>query len=365
MFDNIYSGKTVLVTGHTGFKGSWLCSWLDLLGARVVGVSLPPTTSPSLFQDLQLGDSLTNYFLDITKSDSLTDVLHNEKPSFVFHLAAQAIVSTSYKNPLQTFETNLLGTINLLEALKDVEVSTSAVFITSDKCYRNNEWIWGYRENDHLGGNDPYSASKACAEIAIHSYFKSFFYSHKHVRLATARAGNVIGGGDWSPNRIIPDCFRAWIAGLPLELRNPDATRPWQHVLEPLSGYLSLANQLSSASSHHINGQSFNFGPRNEDVVPVKTLVDLMATNCSFNHGYHVTTPNSLGYESGLLQLNCDKAYTLLHWKPVLSVQATSLLTSQWYSSYHHQTHKPTDLVSDQIFHYTKLASQAGLNWAL
>jgi CDP-glucose 4,6-dehydratase len=258
MFDAFYRGKRVLVTGHTGFKGSWLCQWLLMMGAEVAGVSKDIPTNPSLFESLQLTTQMHDHRVDIEQYEPLLAVLQSFRPEVVFHLAAQPIVSEAYDNPLGTYSANLMGTVNMLEAVKQAGCVQQLVMITSDKCYHNVEWGYGYRENDRLGGKDPYSASKACAEIAIHSYWHSYYRSSS-TALASARAGNVIGGGDWAMSRIVPDCMRQWSEGKPMNLRSPQATRPWQHVLEPLSGYLWLAKCL--ADNPAISGEAYNFGP--------------------------------------------------------------------------------------------------------
>ena len=247
MFCGLYAGKRVLVTGHTGFKGSWLCEWLLGLGAKVTGYSLSPPTQPALFEQLGLAGRLRHIIGDIRDLPGLSRALRKARPDFVFHLAAQPLVRDSYANPVETFAVNLMGTVHVLEALRSVRHPCAAVFITTDKCYENREWAYGYREDDPLGGSDPYSASKGAAELAISSYRRSFFGSHP-VRIASARAGNVIGGGDWAVDRIVPDCMRALEKGKPIPVRNPKATRPWQHVLEPLSGYLWLGACLAGSA---------------------------------------------------------------------------------------------------------------------
>ena len=243
MFENIYKGKRVLITGHTGFKGSWLCTWLLDLGATVAGFSVDIPTEPSHFEALGLSARIENFKGDVRNKSSLDEAMNKFRPDIVFHMAAQSLVRKSYEDPILTFETNSIGTLNLLDCLRDHPSVIAAILITSDKCYENVEWIWGYRENDRLGGKDPYSASKACAEIISKVYMETFF-KEKGPSIATTRAGNVIGGGDWALDRIVPDCARAWSKGEKVEIRNPNATRPWQHVLEPLSGYLVLGQKL-------------------------------------------------------------------------------------------------------------------------
>ena len=242
MFNNIFRGKKIIVTGNTGFKGSWLSLWLYSLGAKVTGISKDIPSNPSLFEELDLAKKTEHHFENICDALKMKEIFTAVQPDFVFHLAAQPIVSVSYDDPLETFRTNTIGTANILEALRFVSSPCSAVIITSDKCYDNVEWIWGYREQDALGGKDPYSASKGAAELVIKTYFHSYFKkADSKIKLASIRAGNVIGGGDWALNRIVPDCFRSWNDGKPVKIRNPESTRPWQHVLEPLSGYLRAA----------------------------------------------------------------------------------------------------------------------------
>ena len=262
-FDNVYSGKRVLVTGHTGFKGSWLTAWLLKLGAEVHGFSDVVFDGPSMFSGLRLHEHLNHVTGDIRNKDEVEEAIRSVKPDFVFHLAAQSIVSLSYEDPSLTYSTNVIGTLNVLEALRSVKHRCCAVLITSDKCYHNSEWNWGYRETDPLGGKDPYSASKAAAEILIHSSFQSFFnLDDSPVRLVSTRAGNVIGGGDWKQDRIVPDAIRAWSKGEAVTIRAPRSTRPWQHVLEPLSGYLLAGRALSQGEK--ISGEAYNFGPRSQ-----------------------------------------------------------------------------------------------------
>ena len=284
LFSNIYNGKTVLVTGHTGFKGSWLCLWLKKLGAEVIGIGLDPISEKTFFSINKINEIIVDKRFDIRDLEKLKEVVENYKPDFVFHLAAQAIVRKSYINPVKTWSTNLIGTINLLESLRYLKKKCSCVLITSDKCYANKEWIWGYRESDQLGGSDPYSASKAAAELAIKSYYDSFYKDKDSlVRITSARAGNVIGGGDWSEDRIVPDCIRAWSNSGTVKLRSPKSTRPWQHVLEPLSGYLTLASILYNDQS--LNGQSFNFGPAVTESHSVLELVEKMGDSWEKYYG--------------------------------------------------------------------------------
>lgn len=322
-----FRGKTVLVTGHTGFKGAWLTIWLNSLGANVVGVGLEPAQENALFYDASLGEICQDIRLDVRDHESLLSLVRVVQPDFVFHLAAQAIVSESYVDPRRTWETNVLGTLNLLESLRFLEKQCSVVLVTSDKAYENKEWVWGYRETDALGGKDPYSSSKAAAEILIKSYVASYFDGGQ-VKIATGRAGNVIGGGDWSKDRIVPDTVRAWFAAEPAILRSPESTRPWQHVLEPLGGYLVLAQYLHRSGNFH--GESFNFGPNTSSTRTVRDLVSELAKNYLDVSWLSVDSKPKFP-EAGLLALNCDKALHLLNWRAVLSFEETAEFTASWY----------------------------------
>jgi CDP-glucose 4,6-dehydratase len=360
LFDQ-FSNKNVVVTGHTGFKGSWLISWLKILGANVVGISLEPSTSPSHFIEAHLHEGMQSHILDIREKTSLVKIINESQPDYLFHLAAQAIVSESYNNPLDTWETNVLGTLNVLEALRYVKKNCAAVMVTSDKCYDNVEWVWGYRETDSLGGHDPYSASKGAAEFAIKSYIKSFLVDG-NVKVATARAGNVIGGGDWSKDRIIPDCVRAWSENRIVNLRNPYSTRPWQHVLEPLSGYLTLAVLLSE--NDRLHGEPFNFGPNIQKNYSVLQLVSQMATHWDMVKWKDVSSLANGPYESALLKLNCDKALSLLNWHAVMGFEDTVNMTADWYKTYYQNSSEILSLTLKQIREYSDIAKKQGLGWA-
>lgn len=363
MYSNIFADKTVLITGHTGFKGAWFTAWLKLLGAKVVGISLDQPTIPSHFNIAQMAIGMTDLRIDIRNEKALKDAVLSAQPDFVFHLAAQALVRRSYDDPIETYQTNVMGTLHLLEALRSLGNPCSAVIITSDKCYDNVEWVWGYRETDTLGGPDPYSASKGAAELAIQSHIKSFFpKKSSKVRIASARAGNVIGGGDWAVDRIVPDCVKAWSNDGVVELRNPNSTRPWQHVLEPLSGYLSLAVGLSQRSDLH--GEAFNFGPQVSTNHSVHELVQQMAQYWDKVRWLDVSDSYVGPYESALLKLNCDKALYWLNWCSVMDFEDTVRLTAQWYSSYYQDPTTISDLTVFQIQTYTELAKQKGLTWA-
>jgi CDP-glucose 4,6-dehydratase len=357
-----YSGASVLITGHTGFKGAWLTAWLKQLGAKVVGIALDPPTEPSHFAAAHLSDGISDLRIDIRDRAALEKAIVSSQPDFVFHLAAQALVKVSYHNPIETWQTNVLGTLHVLEALRKLEKTCAAVIITSDKCYDNVEWVWGYRESDALGGPDPYSASKGAAELCIRSHIRSYFQSPGcNVRLASARAGNVIGGGDWAADRIVPDCVKAWSHGGVVSLRNPQSTRPWQHVLEPLSGYLALGIALSKQAEFH--GESFNFGPPALQNHTVLELVQQMAKHWDKVRWEDRSREGAGIHESGLLKLNCDKALHHLRWHAVMGFEDTVRMTAEWYRAYYQM---PADIAATsrrQIDDYMEIAKQGGLAW--
>lgn len=357
-----FAGKTVLLTGHTGFKGSWLTAWLQLLEAKVVGVALEPPTTPSHFDVADLGASMQDLRIDIRDASTLADAIVLAQPDFVFHLAAQALVRTSYDDPLATWSTNVMGTLHLLDGLRRLDKPCAAVIVTSDKCYDNVEWVWGYRETDGLGGPDPYSASKGAAELAIRSHVKSYFPKGGKVRIASARAGNVIGGGDWAADRIVPDCIRAWSGGATVELRSPHATRPWQHVLEPLSGYLNLAMALADNAALH--GEPFNFGPPAQQNHSVLELVHEMSLHWDQVRWDDVSGSTQGPYESRLLKLNCDKALHFLRWQAVMGFADTVRMTAEWYRAYYREPASIAGVTSIQIQTYVDMASGQGLQWA-
>lgn len=360
---DIYRNKTVLVTGHTGFKGSWLVVWLKELGARVVGVSLAPPSNPSHFEVCEIADGIEDIRLDVRDLNGLTKVVRANHPDFIFHLAAQPIVRSAFIDPIENWTTNLNGTLNLLEALRQLNKECIAVFITSDKCYDNVEWVWGYKETDKLGGEDPYSASKGAAELAIHSYAQSYFtHQNSKVKVASARAGNVIGGGDWAVDRIIPDCIRAWSENKELHLRNPFATRPWQHVLEPISGYLLLALKLLNNGQFH--GEPFNFGPLATQNYNVLEVAREMAKNWKNARFSHIERQDEGPHEASALKLNCDKALHFLSWRPVLDFETTIRMTVDWYRTYYDGDADMGEMTSLQITEFTELAKKQGLKWA-
>jgi CDP-glucose 4,6-dehydratase len=360
---NIFKGKTILITGHTGFKGSWLSMWLAHLGAKIIGVSIDIPSVPSNFSASSIRDVVEDHRIDVRDSKAMKSLVEKVQPDFVFHLAAQALVRPSYENPLETIATNVLGTANVLDALRSLNKKVVAIMITSDKAYDNVEWVWGYRETDRLGGKDPYSASKGMAELAIRTYVESFFNKpNSNVRLGIARAGNVIGGGDWAIDRIVPDCMQAWSSGRVVDIRSPQATRPWQHVLEPLSGYLTLADSLAQSDVKH--GEAYNFGPSADVNYPVSELINEMSKFWDQVQWRDVSTSKNHFHEAGLLKLNCDKVLFDLNWKPTLRFEETVKMTVEWYKNYY-QNHECSmfDLTISQIDQYTKLAKSRGITW--
>jgi CDP-glucose 4,6-dehydratase len=365
MFNKLYDRKKVLITGHTGFKGSWLATWLVKLGANVIGFSDCIPTDPSLFEAAGLKNRIDHRTGDVRNLSTLISLIDEVRPDFVFHLAAQAIVSTSYQYPIETITTNVIGTANVLEALRQVNHPCAAVIITSDKCYENVEWVWGYKETDHLGGKDIYSGSKGAAEVIFHSYIHSFFNKPEcRVRLATGRAGNVIGGGDWAKDRIVVDCMRNWAVMHPVEIRSPRATRPWQHVLEPLSGYLTLGIEL--AKSDQLVGESFNFGPRSEQNRTVLELLTDLSRYWNFDapeQAYKVTSDVPF-HEAGLLKLNCDKALFKLKWESNLEYAECVKFVSEWYYGFYNST-DAFDMTLQQIEEYELKAVQRNLIWTI
>ena len=326
--EQFFSGKKVLLTGHTGFKGSWLAFILNEVGAEVTGLALPPVSATNHFDSLKLDRKINHVVADIRDTAVVTKTVKDFQPEFVFHLAAQALVRPSYDDPVDTFSTNVMGSVNLLEAVRQCETVRSLVYITSDKCYENCEWVWGYREIDQLGGRDPYSASKAAAELAFSTYSRSFFDQRPKLGAASTRAGNVIGGGDWAVDRIIPDCIRAIQADEPIRLRNPEATRPWQHVLEPLAGYLLLASRLYEEPKEW--GGSWNFGPSTQEVRTVKNVAEAIVGHIG-KGSIEVVDSKTQVHEARLLQLNCDKANYSLGWYPRWDVEKTLEATALWY----------------------------------
>lgn len=354
-----FAGKTVLVTGHTGFKGSWLSYWLLLLGARVIGYSLDEELdSSSLFLSLGLQRDLVDVKGDIRNREYLLETILRYKPDYIFHLAAQPLVRRSYQDPLYTFETNTLGSVYVAYAASRLEKKCTTVFITSDKVYENVEQLWGYRETDRIGGKDPYSASKGAAEILLASYASYMADTLPSFRYGIGRAGNVIGGGDRSKDRLIPDIVRAWESGNTLVMRSPDSTRPWQHVLEPLSGYMSFAAALNI--DHDLIGEAFNFGPSDTRPMSVKDV----AIQCTRElHSFKFSIEEEMKKtEAGLLQLDCNKALKMLNWSAILSAREAISWTADWYLRVH-EKESAEEVTKAQISKYERRAQTAGAWW--
>ncbi len=351
---NIYQGKKVLITGHTGFKGSWLSIWLQKLGAEVIGFALDPIREEDNFVLSGISNKLKDIRGDIRNREKLFEVFETEKPEIAFHLAAQALVMDGYNDPVTTYETNTMGTVNVLEAIRNSDSARTAIFITTDKVYENKEWIWPYRETEPMGGYDPYSSSKGAAELIIASYRNSFFkpdkYDQHRKAIASVRAGNVIGGGDWANNRIVPDCIKALEKELPVTIRNPSATRPWQHVLEPLGAYLLLGAKMMIDPQKY--AEAWNFGPGTENTINVETLVNAVIK--AYGKGeWNDISDSKAFHEAKLLALDINKAKYRLNWKPVLNFQETINFTIDWYKNYKQKN--VFDLCLNQIEEYTKL----------
>ncbi|MCK5170034.1 MAG: CDP-glucose 4,6-dehydratase, partial [Bacteroidales bacterium] len=348
--------KVCLVTGHTGFKGSWLSYWLTKMGAIVIGYSLEPNEGPNHFK--LLGENYTSIVGDIRDLNSLNDTFIKYKPEIVFHLAAQALVLYSYENPIETYQTNVMGTMNVFEAARNTDSVKAIVNITSDKCYDNKEWIWGYRENDPMGGYDPYSSSKGCSEILTASYQRSYFNDGSKL-LASARAGNVIGGGDWAADRLIPDMLKAASNNSEVFIRSPYATRPWQHVLEPLSGYLNIGWKILEGNIMFADG--WNFGPDLDNNISVKEVCT-KAKGLWNKINFKVEENLTNHHEANLLMLDCSKAYKLLKWKPVWDIEQTLVKTIEWYKSFYLDGILNTD---NDLTEYIQLAKEKSLKWAI
>lgn len=334
--DNFYRRKRVFITGHTGFKGSWLCLFLHKLGADIYGYALNPPTEPSLFKLAHIDGFVSSVIGDIRDLNKLRETIQQVQPEIVIHMAAQPLVRESYIHPIETYQTNVIGTANLLEACRNIPSIKAIVNVTTDKCYENKEWFWGYRENEPLGGHDPYSSSKACSELVTSAYRNSFFSPkdyHEHgIAIASARAGNVIGGGDWAEDRLIPDFIRALLQKKQVTIRNPHAIRPWQHVMEPLTGYLMLAERLYSEGT--VFGEAWNFGPDDNDAQNVewviKTICDLWGNDAS----YAVESNNQQPHEATYLKLDCSKAKVKLGWHPVWNIQKALQAVVEWNKAY-------------------------------
>lgn len=359
-FNNIYDGKKVLVTGHTGFKGSWISIWLKNLGAEVIGYSLEAPTEPSFFNICKLDHKITSVIGDVRDDEKLNKVFEKYKPEIVFHLAAQPLVRLSYKSPKETYETNVMGTVNVLEAARNSSSVKAVIIITTDKCYENKEWVYGYRETDPMGGHDPYSSSKGCAELVVSSYRNSF-YDEKGIALSSVRAGNVIGGGDWAEDRLIPDFVKAVSEDKSIVIRNPLATRPWQHVLEPLSGYLWLGALMFQDKEKYNSG--WNFGPRDTDVLNVEEVLKLSIK--AWGKGNIEMDKNAQPHEANLLKLDISKVKACLKWNPVYDVNKAVDRTIQWYKAYYENKNENMyEYTLKQIEEYEKEAKKQNLKWS-
>lgn len=353
MFNNIYKNKRVFITGHTGFKGSWLSIWLTKLGAEVCGYSLEPNTKPSMFEELKIDSKISKSIIgDILDEKILEKSIKDFQPDIIFHLAAQPLVRLSYQEPVLTYKTNVIGTLNLLEAAKKCNSVKALVNITTDKCYENKETLVGYKEEDSMGGYDMYSSSKACVEILSSSYRRSFL--NEGFLLATARAGNVIGGGDWALDRLIPDCIRSINNNIDIEIRKPESVRPWQHVLEPLSGYLLLGQKLLEEGQKYAEG--FNFGPNNEGVVKVSEIVQKIIE--LYGKGSVKIGESNALHEANLLMLNIDKAKRVLDWTPSYNIEQALETTVEWYRHFYQKNVDMYEYTLEQINNY-----EESINW--
>lgn len=363
VFHGIYNQTRVLVTGHTGFKGAWLCQWLLNLGAEVSGLALEPNTNPNLFKLLELEKRISNNaFIDIRDRDQVIDFVKKVNPEIVIHMAAQPLVRLSYEDPVTTWETNVMGTVNVLEAVRQCPSVDACVVVTSDKCYENREQVWGYRECDPVGGHDPYSASKGAVELVTSSYRRSYFTENDTCNLASARAGNVIGGGDWAADRIVVDFVKSICDDVSIELRNPHATRPWQHVLEPLSGYLHLAEKLYGDEGSSFAGP-WNFGPFEGNAITVESLINQMVDRWGRGEVQTSSTIRDQPHEAGLLKLDCSKSHAMLGWQSVWNVEQTIEVTVKWYKSWLNEDHM-LDVTNSQIKSYASDAKKLETVWA-
>jgi CDP-glucose 4,6-dehydratase len=350
---SFWSGKCVFLTGHTGFKGGWLSLWLASMGAKVVGYALAPNTTPNFFEVAKVeGDLEQSHIADIRDLEKLQKAMADARPEIVIHMAAQPLVRYSYANPVDTYATNVMGTVYVLESIRALDCVRAAVIVTTDKCYENKEWAWGYRENEPMGGHDPYSNSKGCAELVTGAYRQSYFspekYAKHKVAIASARAGNVIGGGDWSEDRLIPDAIKAFEANQTLIIRNPLATRPWQHVLEPLSGYLVLAQALYQEGAKFDGG--WNFGPRDDDAQPVQDVIDLLIKNWGSKADW-AQDQSEQPHEAHSLKLDCSKARQYLHWVPRWSLAQAVENITQWQQAFRRQSNM-REMSLTQIIRY-------------
>jgi CDP-glucose 4,6-dehydratase len=352
-----WKGRKVLITGHTGFKGSWLSLWLQELGAIIIGVSLDPPTNPSLYEQANIAKGILNLKYNICNKKSVIDCFEKHKPEIVFHLAAQSLVRRSYSEPVETYETNVMGTLNILEGIRSINTVRAAVLVTTDKCYDNKEWEWGYRENDPMGGYDMYSSSKGAAELLIASYRNSFFpvsqYNRHKVAIASARSGNVIGGGDWAKDRLVPDIIRAFQNNKKVKVRNPNSIRPWQHVLEPLHGYIQLAELLTDNGPKY--SEPWNFGPRGEDVKSVQWIVEQISRYWGSDTNWVNDDNDKHPHESNYLKLDCSKTNTKMNWHPKWDLIQTLEKIVEWHKEECINSNQYKELCLKQIKEYTDI----------
>ncbi len=362
-FKDFYRGKRVLVTGHTGFKGAWLSIWLNELGAKVFGYSLDPPSQPNIYSVCCLSNRIEEVRADVSDFKALKKFIGETEPDIVFHMAAQSLVRYSYEVPKLTMETNVVGTLNVLEAVRESDSVQTVVIVTSDKCYENHEQVWGYKENDPLGGEDPYSASKAAAEMVFRAYLKSFFRHKENLGAVSVRAGNVIGGGDWAKDRIVPDTVRSLSSNVSVKIRNPRAIRPWQHVLEPLSGYLWLASKASE-NSEMFSGP-WNFGPADSAARSVSDLVNEILKRWKRGGSVEIVDGGQKLHEAGWLRLTCDKAHVVLPWSAILSFEENVKMTVDWYTNfYDNPSQNLYQYTAHQIRLYTETAKERNQAWA-
>lgn len=357
-FTNCFKDKKILITGNSGFKGAWLTIYLRHLGANIIGISSKPHIEKSMHNYCGLENYIEQYYLDISDYVSLSKVIKDTKPDYIFHMAAQAITLTAYQEPRKTFETNVMGTTNILESLLELDHPCNVVIVTSDKCYRNNEWVWGYRENDVLAGIDPYSASKSMAELVTNSYYHSFFKKSNQIRVTTCRAGNVMGGGDWNQYRIVPDCIRAWMNNESLFLRNPHSIRPWNFVLDVLTGYLKAAAKLNE---EQINGEAFNLGPDSYSEITVEKLVSTLWEYWGADDfkPYEVSKEKAEHFEHKHLKLNSEKSHYELGWKPIMNVNDGLKSCALWYKSFLNHPEGIYDFSLKQITDYLSALNES------